>query len=209
MNFKVTFHLDGTGIYYDPYEPIHLDALLAYLLAPMQCKNRNLGRDDTPEDVRLPLLEEAVNGHTIWRASALFPEGDSVESIQYWRKRFRQDRLHLTTGSPNLQNATYRDYNTPVPLLCTHRMVGYASGSRKRTLKLLWRLTHLGKKRAHGHGRIINVTAEEIEEDYSLIRDGLAMRWYPHPEGSKIVRPRPPYWNNVGRARCLEVGEEI
>ena len=32
MLFKVTFELDGTGVYFNPAEPIHLDALLAWAL---------------------------------------------------------------------------------------------------------------------------------------------------------------------------------
>lgn len=210
MNFKVTFHLDGSGVFYDPFEPPHLDALLAYCLAGLHAKRHYIGRDDQPEEVPLPLLQGERCGVEVWRASALFPEGEGVESIQYWRKKFRQNRMHLTKGSPNLTNATYREWNTALPMLCVPRMVCWASGSRKEVVKLLRRdIKYLGKKRAHGHGRIVRIEAEECDEDLSWVRDGKANRFLPDEGGGKLVRPKPPYWNNHGRVRCMDIGCSI
>ena len=39
--------------------------------------------------------------------------------------------------------------------------------------------------------------------------DGRAMRHLPMPNGSRMVRPIPPYWNRHGRVRCCQVGERI
>lgn len=208
MNFKVIFDLDGTGIYYDPQEPIHLDALLAWALAPMQTTRRGLTRSDPPDNIQLPLLRSRVRDVPIWHASALFPgEMDSVETLRFWRKKFRQDRLHLTSGSPNLQNGVYREYNMPVPLLLTPRMVAYASGNRKDVKRLVEKhLPALGKKRAYGYGRIVAITCEPIPEDWSLIANGIAMRWLPDPQGARHVRPCPPYWHPFGQIPCCEVG---
>ncbi len=206
---KVTFHLDGAGIYYDPAEPIHLDALVAWALAPMHCKTRHITRADTPEDFPLPLAQSAIHGERVWRASALIPEGETAETLTHWRKRFRAGRVELTRGSPSLTNGAYRDWNMPLPLLLTHRMVAYAVGDRRDLLKLLRRVPALGKKRAHGHGRITGVEIERVEYDWSMICDGRAMRWLPHPNGVRLVRPRPPYWNPHGRVPCLEIGDAV
>ena len=54
-NLKITFNLDGTGVYYDPYDPVHLDALLAWALAPFHCKGEPPTRDSEPFDIPLPL----------------------------------------------------------------------------------------------------------------------------------------------------------
>ena len=102
MNFKVIFELDGTGIYYDPNEPPHLDALLVWALAPMQTNRRDIGRSDTPDDIKIPLLRSTIHGVKVWHASALFQEHDGVETLRSWRKKFDQSRIHLTKGSPNL-----------------------------------------------------------------------------------------------------------
>lgn len=209
MNFKITFHLDGSGVYYNPNEPLHLDALLAWSLAPRLGIHQHLGREDAPEHVPLPLLRKTIGKHWVYQSSALIPDGPQGEDVQFWRKRFRQCRADISTGSPNLTNGTYRDWNMPIPLVLTTRLVAYASGSRKECKKLLRDLTHIGKKRAHGHGKIIRIDYDKMEQNWAIERDGLAMRWLPDESGSRLVRLRPPYWNIVGRVRCCEVGDKI
>jgi hypothetical protein len=210
---KITFDLDGTGVYYDRNEPLHLDALLAWALAPFHCKRGEVPtRDSEPTDIPLPLGKWHMNGVWGWHASALFPEGETAESLQYWRKRFRQHRVGITHGSPNLQNGVYREYNQPMPLLLCHRMIAYALGDRRRIHQILKKqVKFLGKKRAYGKGNVIGVNVEWIEKDLSLFNaENRTMRWLPTrlKEGARLVRPRPPYWNIVGRVKCCEVGDE-
>jgi len=203
---RITFHLDGTGVHFRPWEPIHLDGILAWVLAPRQ-GYRHLTRDEVPADIELPLLKQRIGETWVWRASALFPEGETGESVWYWRKRFRRHRADLTTGSPNLQMGTYRDWQTPVPFLLCHRLVAYASGDAHEVRRLLREVRYLGKKRAHGHGRIVRMDVEPWPEDWSLSREGRAMRWLPDQDGLRIVRPRPPYWHSHGAIPCCEVGD--
>ena len=176
----------------------------------MQSGQNLIGRDDVPCDIQLPLFRSVINGHKIWHASALFPDGATHETLRYWRKKFRQNRIEVTKGSPNLQNGIYREYNTPIPLLLTPRMVAYASGNRKSVKKLLRRhIKSLGKKRGYGYGKIVNIECEQIKDDWSLIKNNKAMRWLPSPNGTRLVRPSPPYWNSINRVSCLGVGESI
>lgn len=207
MHFKVTFHLDGSGLIYDPNEPIHLDALLCWAMAPRQGVHQEINRDTVPEHVGLTLERQYFGPHWVWKASALFPEGPQGEDLQFWRKRFRQGRAELSEGSPSLTNSTYRDWQMPTPLLLTNKLVAYAHGSRKEAKRLLRDVTHLGKKRAHGHGKVIGLDLDEVERDYSLLRDGCAMRWLPLTQGDRQVRLRPPYWNRHERVPCCEVGD--
>jgi hypothetical protein len=206
--FKVVFHLDGTGVYYDPLEPIMLDALLAAAVCRWHVHGEPPARDEEPFDVPLPLARWEIGGVWGWRASALFPDGPTVESLQFWRKRFRQSRVEMTEGSPNLTNGTWRDWNMPLPLLLCPRVIGYAVGEVGRVRRELRRsIKYLGKKRAHGRGAVLSIEVEETGEDLSLERDGGAMRWLPAANGMRLVRPRPPYWNTVGRVPCCEIGE--
>lgn len=205
---KIIFTLDGSGLHYDPNEPIHLDSLIAWVLACFQATNRHLMRDEAPDSIALPLYKRGFeNGQWVWCASALFPEGPSGETIRFFRKRLRVERIEITSGSPNLTNGIYRDWNVPLPLLLTHKLVGYARGNRREVLKALRRITSLGKKRAHGLGKVVSVSVDRIDEDRSVIHEGRTMRWVPHPTGWRLVRLRPPYWNCVDRVACLEIGE--
>ena len=206
---KIIFRLDGTGIYYDPFEPIMLDSLLAWCLMPFHASGIRPERDDKPFDISLPLAKWKINGSWGWKASALFPEGQTAESLQFWRKRFRTARVEVIKGKPDIRSGAYREYHSPIPLLLTHRMVAYVVGDRRNIRKALQKhLKYLGKKRAYGKGSILGIEVEVIEQDFSLTnKDGLAMRWLPDDAGIRLVRPRPPYWNNCGKIRCCEILE--
>lgn len=206
---KITFHLDGSGLYYDHNEPIHLDALMSWVNAPYHCTQKHLTREDVPELVPLPLYRhDCGNGQWVWCASALFPDGQVEETLRFWRKRFRQNRIEMTRGSPNLTNGIYRDWNMPMPLTLTHKMVAYARGYRREVLKCVKRIEYLGKKRAQGLGKVVRVEVERVEEDHSIYWEGAAMRWLPDDAGTRMVRLRPPYWNSTERVKCLEVGDD-
>lgn len=208
---KITITTDGTGVYYDPFEPTTLDGLLAYALARWHVHGEPPTRGEDPFEIPLPLGRWQRGDVWGWNASALFPADDEIfESLQFWRKRFRQNRAELTTGSPNLVQGTYRDWNMPIPLTLSLRWVAYAFGDRREILRPLRRdVRYLGKKRAHGRGAIVSVEVEEIDRDCSIARDGRYMRWMPSETGSRLVRPRPPYWNTCGRVLCAEIGDPV
>jgi len=207
---KVTFHLDGAGVYYDPFEPLMLDGILCAACSRHHVHGEPPGRDEEPADIPLPLARWEIDGAWGWRASALFPDGETEESLQFWRKRFRQNRVEISTGSPNLTNGVYRDWNMPLPLLLCRSMTAYALGDRRNVRRELIRsIRWLGKKRAHGKGRITCIEVEAIETDYSMVKDGAVTRWVPDRSGARLVRPRPPYWNNHGRVLCRDVGDSI
>lgn len=216
---RITFHLDGTGVYYDPYEPLMLDGILAVAFMPLVRARRGevyeheeIGRDEPPYEVPLPLAKWHVGDVWGWRASALFPQGETAETLTYWRKRLRQDRIEITEGAPNLTNGIYRDWNMPLPKLLCRKMVAYCvtdREGRRDIRRQLERIKYLGKKRAHGHGRIVGIEVAKCDEDFSTERDGRLTRWMPREDGTRLVRPRPPYWNNVGRVACAEIGDPV
>lgn len=204
---RVVFTLDGAGLYYDPVEPITLDGLLAAACARHHVHGEPPGRDEEPDDIPIPLARWNIGGTWGWKASALFPEGDTLESLTFWRKRLRQDRIEITAGSPNTTNGTYRDWNMPLPLLLCRTMVAYAFGDRVNVRRELRRSVRwLGKKRAHGHGRVTDIEVDRVDQDWSMSRDGIGTRWLPAENGARLVRPRPPYWSNCGRVACREIG---
>lgn len=205
---KVTFFLDGTGVHWTPSEPIHLDALLVFAAAAHHAGPEAPDRDEAPKEIPIPCTRWQSGGEWGWRASALFPDGPQAESIEFWRKRFRQNRAHLSAGSPNLTNATWRDYNMPMPLLLCHRMVAWCVGDRREIRhELIRNIRSLGKKRAHGHGRVVKIEVDNCAEDWSCVRDGAATRWLPLASGFRQCRARPPYWNRIDTLPMCEIGD--
>lgn len=207
---RIVFRLDGAGVYYDPAEPIMLDGLLAAACVRHHISGEPPARDEDPRDVPLPLKKWQQGGTWGWHASALFPVGEKAEALVYWRKRLRQSRIDVAAGSPNTTNGTWRDWQMPLPLLLCLEMEAWAFGDRREVRRELRRsIRWLGKKRAHGHGRVIEIEVDALDGDDGSIAapDGSLRRFMPHEGGSRLVRPRPPYWSSVGRVRCSEIGE--
>ena len=200
--------MDGTGVIMHPYNPVHLDSLLAWTLCPGHLIDKGLERNEVPAIQRLPLGEWHIDGYWGWHASALFID-NGAESLQYWRKKFRTNRIQLTKDSPNLMSGKYREYNIPMPLILCDTITAYALGSRKRIAQLLKRIKFIGQKGAYGKGLVVDTEVVVIEKDLSLIKDGKAMRFLPQKNGSRFGRILPPYWNATERVKTCYVGEEI
>jgi len=215
---KVTFDLDGTGIVYCAAEPIHLDALLGYALASYHVTGPPPDRDERPTDIPLPLKRWKWRKNPKmwgWAASALIPEGPIVQTIRYRRRKMRQHRVEYTSGSPNRAIGTSKEWNTPVLVVLCTRLVGYCEGKPKRIRHVLKKhIKSLGKDRAHGFGRISDITVEPYGgsgERPWLSVDEMATRYLPTEDASaiRLVRTRPPYWNIVDRVLCCEIGDPI
>ena len=113
----------------------------------------------------------------------------------------------MTKGSPNLMRGLYREWNMPVPLTLAHKIIAYAKGDKLLVEQLLRaKCKSIGKKR---YGRVTDITCQIIGQNYSLIKEGAAMRYLPSEHGSKFVRPMPPYWNIHGRIQCYDVGDLV
>lgn len=206
---RVVFHLDGSGIYYDPNEPTHLDGILAWCLAPYYTDGEPPARNEEPVEIPLPLRKWRIDGQWGWHASALFPEGVAGEGLQLFRKRFREDKIDMVRrGTANRASGPFRDTQLPIPLLLCERMVGYACGDRSSVQRILRRsVRYLGKYATMGKGRVIGIDVEWADEDWSLVRDGKSQRYLTHPQGRRVARIRPPYWNTFEATRCCDVGE--
>lgn len=207
---KIEIELDGTGVYYNAAEPIMLDGLLCSALCRWHSHGEPPARDDDPIDIPLPLARWFHGGMWGWRASALFPVDPQGGQIVFWRKRLRQNRIEITTGSPNANMGTYRDWNMPLSLTLVTKLVAYAVGNGCEVKRELRRnIKYIGKKRAHGRGRVIGINVEHCEHDLSLSHEGRAMRWLPSSSGTRMVRLRPPYWCSARRVRVCEIGDQI
>lgn len=209
---KVTFEMDMAGVIYDPFVPPMLDGIIDWCLSPMVRQSKSAPtRGEMPEEIRLPFGTWHIGKHWGWCASALLPaDGETPqETIVYFRKRFRDDRISMTTGVINTQAGAMRDYNLPYNVQLPDKFVAYCLADRHTIHDLLRRnLKYIGQKKHRGMGLIIDFTVEVVENDYSLMCDGKSMRWLPTAEGLREVRLRPPYWNNNERVNCCEVGDE-
>lgn len=214
INCKITFGLDGTGVFYDPYEPPMLDAIFSAARSRYHVHGEPPKRDEPPDFIPLPLKMWNRDGVRGWHASALFPVGEAAEHLLSIRKRFRERRIELTQGTVNIKSGQYKNWNIEMPMLLVPQLYGYFVYLADAPLSKFKRdciraIKWIGKKRAEGRGCVTSLEIEEIEADYSITKDGKAMRYLPDKNGWREVRMLPPYWNNHDRVRSCEILDDI
>lgn len=208
---RVTFYMDGTGVFMWPKTPIHLDGLLSWALMPFH--RLEIGApapNEEPFEIKLPLGTWKKDGHWGWHASALFPDGEFYESTQYYRKKIRTERLHLTSGAVGTQSGRYAERNTPMPLILCNKLIGYCLGKRKRIAHILKKQTrYIGAMASAGKGKVLGVEVDVIDDDFSIKKDGRMMRYMPAENGLRTGRIRPPYHNNFDSVTTCYPGDEF
>jgi hypothetical protein len=205
--YKAIIEIDAKGLIYNPLEPQHLDGLLAWCLQPFHTERTITHRDEIPDEIPLPLRYVMIDGQKVWKASAILPMTDEIQSGAYFRKRLRTDRVTLTKGSPNQQMGVYHDCNIQIPVTICRYLCAYFEGNASEVRKLLKRVKSIGRKREMGYGKVISVDVEPCEHDYSLVKDGFAMRFLPDKTGFLDRRMRAPYWNNYDKVPSCQVGD--
>jgi len=201
------------------YPWIFFDGLLAHLLWRMlePEEYRALPSKVLDERLRavLDLLPLERTG-PVFHASASVFDTES-RYVAYIYKRFceryldyeRVKRKRLERG-----RGFFRDFRIGLVVVPARTVTFYAKGEASKIEELLHGLPALGKKRADGFGFVSGFEVEEVEEDWSLVRDGVAMR--PLPVGMLAWRSdavmmayRPPYWSKRNITLCAPPGAQV
>lgn len=210
--FRVTFDLDGAGLAMQRFNPIHLDGILGWAYAEMSgLSAQQPTRHDIPDDLAIPVrrVDVSETGGWVFACSVLFPDGVTVEEVQYYRRKHRTAQANWTGGSRGLRETTYKDWNTGITLTLVRRVHAYVFGDMEACMDLLTCIKHIGYRRAHGQGKVLRIHAQPMADDYSILdADGRAQRFLPDDEGIRLVRLNPPYWNLNDRVYSCEVGDD-
>jgi CRISPR type IV-associated protein Csf3 len=194
---------------------LHFDGVLAHILAREKTDFWNLPEEVVQLDLELPLKRiQNADGDFFWCASALlFPEW--YVSVIY--KRFEVgaiDYLSDRKKQINVGSGKFRHWFISMPYSPIPEGVFYAYGDRKEIERLLPHITSLGKKGAVGYGFVREWKVEEIEEDCSVVKDGVAMRPIPiwaveEAENQVIGTYKPPYWDRSGAGIVVPAGAKV
>lgn len=214
--YQVTFELDGRGVIMSPFEPIHIDGLVA-IGARMRYASKDPapGRGDRVSEIPLPLWTREINGHRVYEASALFPvEAEPASQERHLVKRFDFDEASRCGVKATVDYSTgfFRLYNVATQVLLVSRLVGWFACSAARAhdvRRMLSKIRYIGKAGRAGYGGVVSVSFDRSDDIDPVVRDGVALRWYPHQCGLRRVRPRPPYWNMTEVVHCLAPGERV
>jgi CRISPR type IV-associated protein Csf3 len=151
----------------------------------------------------------------IFRASvAWFDVPAEKAGIATIYKRFHEADCHeidTTVKKVQVGRGHFRAYMMRLPYLPARSATFYVNGDIQEILRLISYLPGLGKKVAYGYGMIRSVSVEETPEDYSLVKDGVAMRPLPCSLGfdsdeRMMLAFKAPYWDKRNVAPCVPPG---
>jgi hypothetical protein len=131
-------------------------------------------------------------------------------------KRFCESQAHLLVTDRrkiDVGRGVYRAYAMRMPYVPARTATFYVRGDLMETLRLLSYLPGLGKKVAYGYGMYRDVGVEETPEDYSLVKDGVAMRPLPatlfNSNELMMLAYKPPYWDKANVRACVPPGAKV
>jgi CRISPR type IV-associated protein Csf3 len=217
---KITAHL-RTGVISDRWLP--LDAILLYQASRqrfgVQCRTLAGGESES-KDVSMPLAIVHSGKHDWYYAcSWAQPQPWWVEEgHDYWNKRFDQNFAYLVNfggkrGKVIIEKGRYKAYHTPVFYYVALQIEWYCVGDGAEIERLLSTVTHIGKKRSQGWGRVSQWEIEPCSEDWSVRRDGQLTRGVPMQDaGGKPFRlqhygVRPSYYRRTNQMPLAMPGE--
>lgn len=203
---KITAKLfDGRIATTDGYLPI--DSILAAAWMKRHHPGKYYNSNPIIDDMIAPVLPLAKLDGDIY-ASSFAQYKKAGEEIAYWHKRFdaqlSEDYADFRgrRGKVNTTSSTYKAYRMPMNIILAAEIIWYVVGDRNEVESLLEEIPSLGKKTSQGFGQVTQWIVEEIEEDWSLEKDGQLMRSVPDPEGDSEWGVRPPYWMPENIVRC-------
>jgi len=209
--FKVTFKLLTPIALSHPW--LALDGIIAHLLL------MSILGDDffiTPKKLNLfrytslPLPLKKTGG--IYHASVSQFSPPSSLKLTYLYKRFEPDyTLSLRKKKVDIGRGHFRYFKLSRPYLPVAEVTFYGCGDIEFIEGLLEGLVGLGDEVRVGFGLIAHYTIEESGEDFSLVKDGVAMRPIPTSmcESYEMQMPlayRPPYWDPQNVTLCVPPG---
>ncbi|OYT64160.1 hypothetical protein B6U67_00730 [Methanosarcinales archaeon ex4484_138] len=198
-----------------PY--IHLDGLIMHLLL------RDILKDDyynlpskSPIDFGQYLRPPLKKSGKVYHASVSFFDIQDVYVTTIY-KRFCTEYLdHLTAHKKKIRRGTghFKDFMIRLPYIPAKTVTFYANGNIGEIERLLAALEALGKKTAYGFGLIRSIEVEEMKEDWSVVKNGKAMRPIPmsmldYAEKQVALAYKPPYWDKRNVAICVPPGAEV
>lgn len=188
---RVTAELEAGIAHAHPWG-IALDGLLASLIHAAAGDDNATGVLDLDEPplIELPLARCGSVRSWHWAATCSYPlDGhDQRPALQHWMTRTDHAALEALSATlpKTLSDARgpYRVHRVPVLVTTCTAVSWHAIGDPAQVTRLLEPVAAIGKKRAHGHGRVLSWTIEPASDLEAFDAAHL------HPDGS-LGRPAP------------------
>lgn len=170
---------------------------------------------------KLPLSKKEFKDGFFYHASIGLPEGkiefDEEElGIGFFNRKPEIDfeRVKRRPRKFQLGSGPYRMFHVAHPILAIKFMKFYGKGNPKEVYECIKNLVGIGKKVNMGFGWIKKIEIREIEKDYSIVRNGISMRYIPVEmvKNPKFYYPYPlipPYFSKKFLTECVPPGIQV
>lgn len=144
------------------------------------------GGSPEKEDIEMPLLI-VHPGELDWYYACSWAQPQPwwlAEGRDYWNKRSDTQYADLIDfkgkrGKIIIEQGRYKAFHMPIFYRVAKKIEWYCVGDPQELRFLLSTVTHIGKKRSQGWGRVIQWNIEPWAEDWSVWRDGKLTRGVP------------------------------
>lgn len=213
--FKITFYLSSPIALCHPW--IHFDGLISHLLTIDA-----LGEDFYLLPRKFPfsrLLRDAGYPHPIKKderglfcSSVSFFDTDK-KVLERLYKKFEDRWIGGNRKIPRGMGF-YRDYIIQHIYIPTKTVVFYVCGFREMLEEMCRNIGSLGDNSRIGWGAVRRCIIEEMEEDWSIIKNGCAMRPIPirmlaDASEKMLIAWKPPYWAPENIELCAPPGAKV
>lgn len=219
--FKITFYLSSPIALNHPW--LHFDGLIAHLSLLYVLGNdfyllpAKFPLSLVLKDGKGPILPLKKTGQ-LWHASVSILEPYKIY-LETLYKRF-EDRFCAQKKKIRRGSGYFKDYAMKTPYISARTCTFYAVGDIEAVAKLCTMIVGLGNETRIGFGAIRDFVLEPTDKDYSIVKDGKAMRPIPKRflrRWAKLVPLAwtPPYWARDRIELCappfteVELGEEM
>ena len=182
---------------------IFFDSLLAHIALREELGERYYSLPTKIPVDRIPELPlKRWRGVYVASVSIFEPEAELAVYQFYKRGDFPFPKGKIRRGS-----GFFKDFIIRAAYVPAHRVVFYATGEAAEVERLVKKVLALGKERNVGFGAVRDVEVEEVEEEWGLVRGGLAMRPIPvrllkSYVDAAYLAYKPPYWAKESVELC-------
>jgi CRISPR type IV-associated protein Csf3 len=220
-NWKLTIHLNSQI----SDKPPMLESLLTWELSRRLgfSSGEDLSKSTPIENIReigLPICKKTIAGVDVFQCSNPIYHVEH-EYHEHQAKSFEGDKMAMMLDERErksllVASGPYKMRFVPVRTLLIPKVVYFFRGDRKEVSKLLKSVTHIGRLRSIGYGRICHYEFKLVDYNYSIFADDdsgyqVLMRTIPYVDDQTIKGARksfgpckPPYWHPDNYMEVLE-----
>jgi hypothetical protein len=190
---------------------LHLDSLLSAAAFTVHGGAKMCDTESFVLPLPLALIWVSGRGRPLWAATDLRPVGAVRDGVAYLHSRYPDHRSDLAIPRSTVTSAgPFKDVRLPLLIRVTADIEAWCIGIKDDIETLLAAVTNVGRKSAHGRGRVLSWTVEPapgIDAAWILERrmtplEALGGAAVPACRIAPRIGWTPPYWDARLHAAC-------